>query len=84
MLMREFDEKLYVTRDLASKLTDARDPDRIQHSLSQMLRITKYAMAIDSAHASAAAGRGDDAVFKIATSDQRGLSMLDDDEAVAS
>ena len=41
-------------------------------------------MAIDSAHANAAAARSDDAVFKIATSDQRGLSMLDDDEAVAS
>ena len=54
MLMRELDEKLNVTRDLASKLTDARDPGRIQHSLSQMLRTSTYAMAIDSAHASEA------------------------------
>ncbi len=84
MLLRELDEKLNITSELASKLTDERDADRIQHSLSQMLRTTTYAMAIDSAHANAAAARGDDAVFKIATSDQRGLSMLDDDEAVAS
>jgi hypothetical protein len=70
MLLRELDEKLDVT--------DGRDPDRIQHSLGQMLRTTTYAMAIDSAHANAAAARGEDAVFKIATSDQRGLSMLDE------
>ena len=84
MLLRELDEKLNVRSDLASKLIDERDPDRIQHSLSQMLRTTTYAMAIDSAHANAAAARGSDAVFKLATSDSRGLSTLEDDEAVAS
>ena len=46
--------------------------------------ITTYAMAIDSAHASAAAARGNDAVFQIATSDSKGLSILSDDGAVAS
>jgi hypothetical protein len=84
VLLRGLDEKLDVTCDLASKLTDERAPNRIQHSLSQMLRATTYAMAIDSAHANAAAARRGDTVFKIATSDDRGLSMLDDNEAVAS
>ncbi|QDV05815.1 hypothetical protein Poly30_13180 [Planctomycetes bacterium Poly30] len=63
MLLRELDEKLDVTRSLASKLIDERAPQRIQYSLSQMLRMTPYAMAIGSAHSSAAAGRRDDAVF---------------------
>jgi len=83
-MLRELDERLALTTDLAARLVDERAPDRIQHSLSQLLRTSTYAMAIDSAHASAAAGMGDDAVFKFTTSDKKGLSMLDDDAAVAS
>jgi hypothetical protein len=84
VLLREMDERLGLTASLASKLVDRRSPDRIQHSLTQMLRTATYAMAIDSAQAAAAADMGDDAVFKIATCDKKGLSMLDDDAAVAS
>jgi len=84
VLLRELDEGLGFTGDLAASLVDERSPDRIQHPLSQMLRTSTYAMAIDSAHAQAAAGMGDDAVFKLTTSDKKGLSMLDDDSAVAS
>lgn len=84
MLLRELDERLGVTSDLAARLVDERAASRIQHPLRQMLRTTTYAMAIDSAHASAAAARANDAVFQIATSDSKGLSMLDDDGAVAS
>ena len=84
VLLREMDERFGLTASLASKLVDKRSPDRIQHPLTQMLRVATYAMAIDSAQAAAAADMGDDAVFKIATCDKKGLSMLDDDAAVAS
>jgi hypothetical protein len=83
-MLRELDEQFGFTIDLAASLTDIRSPDRVQHPLSQLLRTATYAMAIDSAHACAAAGMGDDAVFKIATSDKKGLSMLEDESAVAS
>ena len=52
MLLRELDEQLGVTADLATKLVDERAPSRIQHPLDQMLRATTCAMAIDSAQAS--------------------------------
>lgn len=84
LLLRELDERLGVTSDLAARLVDERAASRIQHPLRQMLRTTTYAMAIDSAHASAAAARANDAVFQIATSDSKGLSLLDDDGAMAS
>jgi len=84
VLLRELDERLGITTDLANRLVDKRSPHRVKHSMSQMLRTATYAMAIDSAHATAAAARGDDAAFQMATSDRRGLSMLDDDAAVAS
>lgn len=84
VLLRELDERLGFTEDLAASLVDLRAPERTQHSLSQLLRTSTYGMAIDSAHAQAAAGMGDDAVFKLTTSDKKGLSMLDDESAVAS
>lgn len=84
VLLRELDERLNFTATLASKLVDTRAPERIQHPLTQLLRTATYGMAVDSAHAAAAAGMGDDAVFKITTCDKKGLSMLDDDAAVAS
>jgi len=73
-----------LTARLASKLVEQRSADRIQHALTQMLRTATYAMAIDWAQAAAAADMVDDAVFKIATCDKKGLSMLDDDAAIAS
>ena len=84
VLLRELDERLGITTNLAKSLVDERSPHRIKHSMSQMLRTSTYAMAIDSAHATDAAARGDDAVFQMATSDKRGLSMLDDDATIAS
>ena len=84
VLLRELDERLELTTDLAAKLVDERAPGKVQHSLTQLLRTATYGMAIDSAHVSAAAGMGGDAMFKIATSDKKGLSMLDDENATAS
>ena len=84
VLLRELDDRLGLTSTLASELVDLRDPSRVQHPLSQMLRTVTYTMAIDSASAVEAAGMKDDAALKLATSDKRGLSMLDSEQAVAS
>ncbi len=84
ILLRELDERLGLTASLAKSLVDDRDPMRVQHPLSQLLRTAIYAMAIDSSGATAAAGMGSDAALRFATSDKRGLSMLDDEASIAS
>ena len=43
VMLRELDERLALTTDLAARLVDERAPDRIQHSLSQLLRTSTYA-----------------------------------------
>ena len=84
LLLRELDERLGATSALESALDDLRTPTRVEHPLGLLLRTAIYGMAIDSAHAAAAADLADDAVFRIATSDRRGLSMLEEDAATPS
>jgi hypothetical protein len=48
VLLRELDDRLGLTSTLASELVDLRDPSRVQHPLSQMLRTVTYSVAIDS------------------------------------
>ena len=84
LLLRELDERLGAASALESALDDLRTPTRVEHPLGLLLRTAIYGMAIDSAHAAAAADLADDAVFRIATSDRRGLSMLEEDAATPS
>lgn len=76
LLLRELDERLGVTAALEKALDDSRAESRVEHQLDTLLRTATYAMAIDSAHSTAAARLADDAAFRIATSDRRGLSRL--------
>lgn len=84
VLLRELDSRLGITAGLADSLVDQRAPSRVRHPLSQMLRTVTYGMAIDSLGAASSAAMGADAAFRMAISDKRGHSMLDDDCAVAS
>lgn len=82
VLLRELDKRLGFTDSLAASLVDERLPERTVHSLSQLLRTSTYAMAIDSAHPQAAPGIGDDAVCKLTTTDEKRLSILEDESVV--
>ena len=84
LLLRELDERLGVTAALERALDDPRAESRVEHRLGTLLRTATYAMAIDSAQSTAAAGLADDSAFRIATSDRRGLSMLADDATTPS
>ncbi len=42
LLLRETDSRLGITRQLAACFTDHRAPERIEHSVLEMLRMTRY------------------------------------------
>ena len=46
MLLRQVDRRLGLTKALAKRLPDQRDPDRIEHSLESMLRQRIYGLAL--------------------------------------
>ncbi len=48
--LRELDEKLGLTRDVADELEDPRDPSRVEHSMSSLLRSWTYTMAAHFLH----------------------------------
>jgi hypothetical protein len=41
MLLRQVDRQLGLTKSLAKRLPDGRDPEKIEHSLESMLRHQK-------------------------------------------
>ena len=46
MLLREVDRFMGLTKELARRLADRRDPDKIEHSLESMLRQRIYGLAL--------------------------------------
>ena len=46
MLVRQVDRRLGLTKALAKRLPDQRDPDKIEHSLESMLRQRIYGLAL--------------------------------------
>ena len=84
VLLREVDDRLGISDGLSEALVDHRSPERIVHPQRQMIRALVQGMAVDSMHTSAAAAMGDDHLFRMTTSDKKGLSMIGDEQAVAS
>jgi len=70
IVLRELDDRLGVSTALARRLTDSRDPSRVTHSLTELLRSWIYAMAIDRTHASAVDELSEDAGLRMASSDR--------------
>ena len=83
-LLRELDEKLGVTDALVARLDDLRDPARTQHSLSSLLRSWLYTMAATRSTETATSELRFDPALRIAASDRRGLSALDEEGVLAS
>ncbi|MEM1448962.1 MAG: transposase [Planctomycetota bacterium] len=80
VLLREIDEKLGVTSALNASVADPRDPSRVTHSQSELLRSWLYAMVSERTTAIAVSERIDDSALRVASSDRRGVSMLDSDD----
>jgi hypothetical protein len=76
VVLRELDERLGVTAAMASKLVDPRDPSRVQHSMTELLRTLTYTMAAERTAQSAAERLRDDPAMRLAAADGRGLSPL--------
>jgi hypothetical protein len=50
LLLREVDHRLALTADLAARLSDPRDPDRIRYQQVELLRQHLYALALGHVH----------------------------------
>ena len=84
ILLRELDERLGVTASLAASLEDVRESGKVQHSLTSLLRTWTYTMACQRTTQTAAEGLRDDSVLRLAASDRRGLTPLDESGELAS
>ncbi|MEM9803415.1 MAG: IS1380 family transposase, partial [Planctomycetota bacterium] len=80
VLLREIDEKLGVTSALNASVVDPRDPSRVTHSQSELLRSWVYAMASERTTSIAVSERIDDPALRVASSDRRGVTMFDGDD----
>ena len=79
VLLRELDDKLGLTRSLSASIADPRDPSRVRHSQSEVLRSWLYAMASESTTSVTVSNRAEDPALRMAASDKRGVTMLDEE-----
>ena len=80
VLLRELDDKLEaLTRSLSGSIADPRDPSRVRHSQSEVLRSWLYAMASESTTSVTVSNRADDPALRMAASDKRGVTLLDEE-----
>ncbi|MCP5021617.1 MAG: IS1380 family transposase, partial [bacterium] len=82
--LRELDEKLGLTRDVAGALEDQRDPSRVEHSMSSLLRSWTYTMAAHSCTQLSTSRLAMDPALKLAASDNKGVAPLGANGALAS
>src|SRR5204862_1626495 len=66
LLLRGVERQLGIAGRLAACLTDRRDPDRIDHTLVEMLRLRMFAIAAGYEDANDCTTLRDDPVFKMA------------------
>jgi len=77
VLLREVLEKLGLIAWLDEVLADPRDPSRVEHSLSALLRTRLLAMAMGWSNQDDVAQLSDDPALRLAISDARGEGALD-------
>ncbi len=82
--LRELDEKLGLTRDVARALEDPRDPSRVEHSMSSLLRSWTYTMAAHSSTKLSTSRLAMDPALRLAASDNKGVAPLGANGALAS
>lgn len=76
LLIREIDQRLSVTRDLARRLFDPRDPDLLIHPLAELLRTSIQLIAQGWHDQDDADKLRRDPACRLAVSDRRGQSPL--------
>ena len=64
LLLREVERRLGIAARLASCIPDRRDPERISHSVEEMLRLRMFAIAAGYEDADDCDSLRDDPVFK--------------------
>jgi len=72
LLLREADQRLAITRDIAGRLVDHRDPEWIRYPLAELLRERLYATALGHSRQDDADVLAHDPAFKTAVWDQPG------------
>lgn len=76
LLLREIDERLGFTANLAPELEDTRDPDLITHPLTELLRSRLFAMAAGWRDQDHLDHLRDDGAMRMAVSNRRGDAPL--------
>lgn len=76
LLLREIDERLGFTRDLARRLHDSRDQEKITHPLPELLRTAWLLLAQGWRDQDDADAIRNDPVFRLSVSTRRGISPL--------
>ena len=76
LLLREADERLGLSRDLARVVEDKRDPSRVVHSMEELLRTAIILPALGWRDQDDADFLRWDAAVRLAISDRRGISAL--------
>ncbi len=74
--LRELDEKLGLTDWAVNRLEDGRDPRRVRHSFSSLLRAWTYTMAASSCDQLSVSRLADDPALMLAASDRKGSGVL--------
>ena len=82
--MREVMEKTAVAERLASGIKDDRDPDRIRHTVPELLRQLLLQQVQGWGRQSDADKLREDGAMRVATASQRGMGVLQDRKALAS
>jgi hypothetical protein len=78
ILLREVDHRLGLTADLAARLTDPRDPDRIRYQHVELLRQHLYALALGQLHQDDHDILAHDPAVKLAVWNRPGQAVLDE------
>ena len=78
LLLREADQRLAITRDIAGRLVDHRDPEWIRYPLAELLRERLYATALGHSRQDDADVLAHDPAFKTAVWDQPGPGVADE------
>lgn len=82
LLLRDLDERLRLTADLAEKLFDPRSPIFVTHPLEELLRTRLYAMAQGHKDQDDIDRLRDDPAFRLSVSKRRGTAPLKEAEGL--
>lgn len=77
VLLREMLERLGIITFLAARLEDSRDPDKVTHPLSELLRTYLVLLALGWRDQDDADALRDDPALRLAVSDRRGVGPLE-------